>query len=104
MAILKRDEFFSRLETRLGDDTSDESISFLEDMTDTYNDLESRANNSTNTEWEQKYNELNETWKKRYRHRFFSGDNRGFKGEPDEPDDDCDNEITIDKLFKTERR
>lgn len=109
MAILKRDEFFSRLESRLSDDTSDEAITFLEDMTDTYNDLESRANNGSSAEWERKCNEINENWKKRYRHRFFSGDNRFYGNDEDGEDDEDEaankpSTMTIDKLFKTERR
>ena len=47
MAILKRDEFFSRIESKLANDTSDEAITFLEDMTDTYNDLENKANSAS---------------------------------------------------------
>ena len=33
MAVLKREDFFSRLNDRLGSDTSEEGITFLEDMT-----------------------------------------------------------------------
>ena len=72
MAILSRDEYFTRLNERLGEDSSDESISFLEDMTDTYNDLANKAAGD-GVDWEQKYKDLDETWKKRYRNRFFSG-------------------------------
>lgn len=73
MAILKKEEFFDRLHARLGDDTSDEGIAFLEDMTDTYADLENRAKGD-GEDWEKKYHELDESWKKRYSHRFFSGE------------------------------
>lgn len=107
MAILKREDFFSRLESRLSDDKSDDAISFLEDMTDTYNDLENKANSSSNEEWEKKYNELDEMWKTRYRHRFFSGDNRKIPTSSDdefEEDDYKPSNMTIDKLFKNERR
>lgn len=104
MAILKRDEFFSRVESIIGNSTSDESITFLEDMTDTYNDLESKVSESGSSEWEQKYKELDETWKKRYQHRFFSGDNRNIPGCIDtgvdsEPEYDPES-ITIESLFK----
>ena len=100
MAILDHDEYFNRLHERLGDDTSDEGISFLEDMTDTYNDLANRANGD-GIDWKAKYQELDESWKKRYRHRFFSG---GDTGVPDQYDTEDNGEhpedITFDDLFK----
>lgn len=97
MSILKRDEYFNALHARLGEDTSEESIAFLEDMTDTYNDLENRANGD-GEDWKQKYYDLDESWKKRYRHRFFTGG--GGKMPEDEPEEKAAEEITIDELFK----
>lgn len=72
MAVLTRDDYFNRLHERIGDDTSDEAISFLEDLTDTYNDLETKSKGN-GEDWEKKYHDLDESWKKRYRHRFFTG-------------------------------
>ena len=72
MAVLNREEFFSRLNERLANDTSDTGIAFLEDMTDTYNDLERRASGD-GVDWEKKYHEMDESWKKKYTHRFFTG-------------------------------
>lgn len=101
MAVLKREDFFSRLDERLKGDTTDEGISFLEDMTDTYNDLERRANGD-GVDWETKYKELDESWKKRYRHRFFSGsgtDSIVVDGEIDKEEYEPE-EIKVDDLFK----
>lgn len=100
MAVLTRDDFFARLHTRIGNDTSEDGIAFLEDMTDTYNDLENRANGD-GTNWEQKYHDLDESWKKRYRHRFFSSGG----GNPDPMEDRKDpkeydpESITFNDLF-----
>lgn len=105
MAILSRDDFFARLHDRLGDDTSDESISFLEDMTDTFNDLERRSKGD-GVDWEKKYYDLDESWKKRYRHRFFAG---GDTGAPETNDNGTTEEeynaetVTVDDLF-TEKK
>ena len=102
MAILTREDFFARLENRLGHDTSDEAIAFLEDMTDTYNDLEMRASNNTSEDWKKKYEELDESWKKRYRHRFFSGDSRGIpegEGTANETEDYEPEEVKVEDLF-----
>ena len=34
MAVLNKDEFFNRISTQVGTDTSESSLSFIEDMTD----------------------------------------------------------------------
>ena len=71
MAILSRDEFFERLNTIIGTDTSDGALSALEDFTDTYNDLEAKASGDGEN-WEDKYKELDDSWRKKYQKRFFS--------------------------------
>lgn len=72
MSVLEREKFFEAVQNRIGEDTSDEAIAFIEDMTDTYNDLETRAAGD-GVDWKQRYDELDEKWKKKYAHRFFSG-------------------------------
>lgn len=102
MSILPRDEFFAKIQERLGDDTSEDSIAFLEDMTDTYNDLETRANGD-GTDWEKKYHENDEAWKKKYKSRFFHGGNNNYQPSQSKDDDDTgydpDN-LSINDLFK----
>lgn len=99
MAVLNREEFFARLDTRLANDTSDEGIAFLEDMTDTYNDLERKANGD-GVDWEARCREIDESWKKRYRHRFFSGDTSGIsEGETSVVDDYSPEDVKVDDLF-----
>lgn len=94
---LTKDELLKKLKERVGEDTSDETISFIEDITDTINDYEERVSDSTN--WKQKYTENDEAWKKKYRDRFF---NTPVKEEPiDDPDDDKPKQLTFDDLFKT---
>lgn len=104
MAVLKRDEFFNRLSAKLAEDTSDDGISFLEDMTDTYNDLETRAN-ANGEDWERRFRELDEMWKKRYQSRFFSGSATGIPegdglGDSNfEDEEDKAETITVEDLF-----
>lgn len=101
MAVLTRDDFFNRLHERIGTDTSDEALAFIEDMSDTYDNLERRANGD-GVDWETKYNELDEAWKAKYKNRFFHG---GSNYRPDfEENDEGDGvkdrtEIKIDELF-----
>ena len=103
MSVLNREDFFSQLQTAVGTDTSDETLAFIENMTDTYNDLEKRANGDGEN-WEQKYHDLDESWKKKYRQRFFSSGGRSKMPEPDSSSgDDGDNDpsrIKIEDLFK----
>lgn len=103
MAILSRDEFFARLHDRIGEDSSDDTITFLEDMTDTYNDLERRARGD-GEDWEKRYRDLDEAWKRRYRHRFFSGGDRAeeFK-ETDETEILDPEDVSVDDLFEERR-
>lgn len=102
MAILNRDEFFSAVETRVGSDTSNESIQFLEDMTDTYNALEGRANGDGEN-WEERYHELDRTWRERYRHRFYDGGGEAvtrFSSEETESNDYDPESIEVEDLFE----
>lgn len=100
MAVLSRDEYFAKLQERLAEDTTDEGIAFLEDMTDTYNDMEKRVKGD-GVDWEKKYKELDDSWKKRYRHRFFSGGDKEMPAEEKEKEetDTVDEDITVEDLF-----
>lgn len=100
MAVLEREEFFRRVEEIVGENTSDEAIAFVEDVTDTYNDLEERASQDTE-DWEQRYRELDEKWRKKYTHRFYSGAGASARGngDDDKPDEPDTKEIRIEDLF-----
>lgn len=102
MAILKKEQYFEAIKNRLGDDSSDEAIQFMEDMTDTYNDLENRATEDSEN-WEQKYKENDAAWKKRYANRFFNGSTQYNNGQEnldnDEEEQYNPESVTIDSLF-----
>lgn len=69
MAVRKKEELFEAIRKRIGDDTSDETLSFIEDFNDTVGDYERRLGSTE--DWEGKYKTLDESWRKRYRDRFF---------------------------------
>lgn len=75
MAILTHDDFMNRVKSIIGEDTSDESISLLEDFTDTIKDLETKAsaNGGSVAEYEQKLKDLDKSWRDKYTARFFDG-------------------------------
>lgn len=67
MAVRTRDEILAAVRSRLGDDTSDDALTIIEDIDDTFKDYETR----TGEDWKSKYEALDSQWRKRYRDRFF---------------------------------
>ena len=103
MSVLSKEDLLSAIKTRLGEDTSDEAIKFLEDVSDTVSDLESKANGD-GEDWKTKYADLDKEWRKRYTDRFFNGSSEGNEDDNfDEHNGDEDNAPkTYEDLFKTE--
>lgn len=101
--VRSKDELMSALKDRIGEDTSDEAISILEDVADTLDDYATKTADST--DWKSKYDELDEGWRKRYRDRFYSasGDNEQHDEEKDEQLNDQTEQITsYEELFTEE--
>lgn len=73
MAVKTREELLESIRTRLGEQTDDETIAFLEDVTDTLTDFETRANGG-GEDWEQRYKDNDAEWRKKYTERFFSSE------------------------------
>ena len=73
MAVKTREEILESFRTRLGENPDDESISFLEDVTDTLDDFEKRAKGD-GTDWKTKFEENDASWRKKYTERFFSSE------------------------------
>lgn len=70
MAIRTREELMAQLQTMVGEDTSDETLSFIQDVSDTLG-----ADNSAQriTELETQLEEQDKEWRKKYRDAFFTG-------------------------------
>lgn len=102
MAVLSKEEFMNRLQERIGEDTSDEAMTFIEDMTDTFNDMETRSNDNNDSEWKQKYDELDKSWRKKYKDRFFNSETTpaDVKEEQEEDVIDDTEEKTYADLFE----
>lgn len=94
--VKTKDEILNAIKERFGEDTSDETLSFIEDVTDTLTDYENKTND--NTDWKTKYEENDKTWRERYRDRFFSGETDEVD-EPDDIDDDTPGKRTFEELF-----
>lgn len=99
MAVLSKEEFMARVSARIGDDTSDDAIAFAEDMSDTFADLETKANGD-GTDWKAKYEQNDKEWREKYKERFFSGGSDGDDGGDD--DNHEPKPKTFNDLFKEE--
>lgn len=100
MSIKTKDEILSTIKSLLKDDTSDEAISILEDVTDTYDDLQSKAQGD-GTDWEQKYNDLDKEWRQKYRDRFFNHSADDPEDDNDAPDEPVE-KVKFEELFSQE--
>lgn len=70
MAVLDKETYMAKLKEKIGEDTSDDTLTFIEDASDTYDDLLRRSEGQE--DWEKRYRENDEAWRKKYRERFFS--------------------------------
>lgn len=102
MAVLSKEEFMSRLQERIGEDTSDEAVAFIEDMTDTFNDMETRSSGNNDSEWKQKYEDLDKSWRKKYKDRFFNSETTPADVKEEQEEDVIDDaeEKTYADLFE----
>ena len=97
MAVKTMEELMESVRARLGDDQSDEALALLEDISDTYGDMQSRTTGVE--DWKKKYETNDAEWRKKYRDRFFNKSN----DDDDDSDDGCDKPskpMTFDELFK----
>ena len=83
MAVRTREEIMTQLQAIIGDDTSDDALNFVRDVSDTLGN----DNSATRiTELETQLKEKDEEWRKKYRDTFFTGKpDDAFKDEEDEP-------------------
>lgn len=98
MAVKTREEILESFKTRLGENPDDDSISFLEDFTDTLDDFEKRAKGD-GTDWKSKYEENDANWRKKYTERFFSAEPEPEPKPEPKPEPD-DTPRTFSDLFK----
>ena len=83
--VRSKDEILEALKLRLGENPDDDSISFLEDITDTITDYEEKLSGSE--DWKTKYEENDKEWRKKYTDRFFSGEVDGENTPDPDPED-----------------
>lgn len=99
------EEIMDAIKTRLGEDSSDEALSFIEDISDTLKAGQVDKTAEVN-EWKKKYEDNDKMWREKYRDRFFNPEpEKEFKAsEPkqEQPDETDEPELatTVEELFK----
>ena len=96
MSVKTKEELLKTLDSVFGDTTSDEAISFLEDLSDT---LDSFQTEDTE-DWKAKYEENDKSWKQKYHDRFFSHDD--VEEEKQETETETETPKTYEDLFSND--
>lgn len=78
MAIKNLSEIIESARNIIGENTSDEALAFMEDLSDTMTDFDNKTKDATN--WQERYQENDAKWRKKYADRF--------NGKPVEEEDD----------------
>lgn len=104
MPQLNRDDFMARINSRLGDDNSEDALSFMRDMADTFDGLSSQptdvVSKSDFDNLQGRYDELS----RNYRERFMSAPIVQPEPEPPNPNDEAEQRaksIGFKDLFST---
>ena len=97
MAVRSYEEIMEMIKTRIGEDTSDDALALIEDVSDTLKSGNADKVQQLTAEKE----ELDRTWRERYKARFFGGsdpDQKLLESEPEiEPEKD-----EVVKIFESE--
>lgn len=98
-------EILEAIKKKLGEDSSDEAIALIEDVTDTLDDYDAQTKDST--DWKRRFEENDAEWRKKYKDRFFeSGTEDSDKiekkngGKSKEDDEEDKTPKTFEDLFK----
>lgn len=97
MAVKTREEIMAQISARIGDDTSDDAIALIEDVTDTLTDLETKAKGD-GKDWKAEAEKIDKEWREKYIARFNgkADDNE----EINEPPVDENKRLTFEALFE----
>lgn len=95
--VKTKEEMLAEIKAYIGDRTDDETVSLVENVTDTLSDMEKNGNA------EARVKEVEVMWRAKYMERFFDGDTekKNIEVEEDEETEEKDRseEITIEDLY-----
>lgn len=91
---LTREEFKEKLLELFGEEPTDEQLAVIEDYVDTFEDEEDESG------WKEKYEQLDKSWRKKYRDRFLGKENPKKEDEEDEEDEE---KTKYEELFEEKK-
>lgn len=94
------DEALEELKNYVKDDTSDEALAVVKDISDVLKDRK------TAEEWKNKYEENDTQWRNKYRDTFFNKPTEDVDNNTDDKgsdNEDEEEELTFESLFKEEK-
>ena len=96
--IRTKDELIKAVSEFIGENDADEAIAILEDVTDTLEDFEKRAD-SDGEDWKKKYEDNDKSWREKYRSRFVKSSvtDEDFVEDEDEDEEEIK---TYEELFE----
>ena len=71
MSVVSKDSILESVKTMAGETPDDTALGLMENISDTFADLESRVNDTE--DWKTKYEENDKQWREKYAERFSSG-------------------------------
>lgn len=95
--VKTKEELLEFLKERFKDSTEDDVLAFLEDLSDTIDDMTARM--SDETDWKTKFEENDKAWREKYRDRFYSAPKEDVDVDFIEPDTSDEKTYTYDDLF-----
>lgn len=96
MSVLTKDDLLNMVKEKIGEDTSDESITFIENINDTLDDLITKAKGD-GIDWKSKFEENDAHWRETYKERFFN--NSTPASEPITEVEETPKKLTFESLF-----
>lgn len=101
MAVLTREQFMEKLNTLTDGKTDDDTLSTIQDFSDTFKSLEEKEDvEAVRGDYEAKLKSLEETWRNKYRDAFFNGTEE--KKDEVIEDEETEEPHTYEELFKEE--
>lgn len=94
--VKTKEEMLAEIKAYIGDRTDDETLSLVENVTDTLSDMEKNGNA------EARVKEVEDMWRTKYMERFFDGgkeEKTTEDKEDEEAEEDRSEEIKIEDLY-----
>ena len=104
---LSKEELLQKVVSVIGDNTSDDVLTLLEDISDTVNTETNNENwqekyTQLDNDWQEKYTQLDNDWRQKYKERFLEGSTTASEIKLEQKEDVIDDgsPTTFEELFK----